>query len=121
MNVVIADDSRVMRSIIGKAVELLGHNIIYACNGQEVLDYLEKCGDEIELILLDWNMPVLTGFEALQQMQENCKYQNIPVLMVSTESENQKVDQAKEAGACGYLAKPFTQEELASAIQMVIN
>ncbi|MBW1914178.1 MAG: response regulator [Deltaproteobacteria bacterium] len=121
MNVVIADDSRVMRSIIGKAVDSLGHNIIYACNGQEVLDYLEKCGDEIELILLDWNMPVLTGFEALQRMQENCKYQNIPVLMVSTESEDQKVDQAKEAGACGYLAKPFTQEELSSAIQMVIS
>ena len=117
MNVVIADDSKVMRSIIGKAVDLLGHNILYACNGQEVMDYLEKCGDEIELILLDWNMPVLTGFEVLQRMQENFKYQNIPVLMVSTEAEDQKVAQAKKAGACGYLAKPFTMEDLASAIK----
>ena len=119
MNIIIADDSKVMRSIIGKAVDSLGHNILYACNGQEVMDYLEKCCDEIELILLDWNMPVLTGFEVLQQMQENFKYQNIPVLMVSTEAEDKKVAQAREAGACGYLAKPFTMEDLESAIKAV--
>ena len=119
MNVVIADDSKVMRSIIGKAVDSLGHNVLYACNGQEVMDYLEKCGDEIELILLDWNMPVVTGLEVLERMQKNFKYQNIPVLMVSTEAEDNKVDQAKKAGACGYLAKPFTKEDLASAIKIV--
>lgn len=116
MKIVIADDSRVMRNIIDRIVRPLGHETLHAGNGQEALDLLDEHGQTIGLILLDWNMPVMDGLEVLKSMRENRIHQNIPVLMVSTESEGEKTAQALDAGAQGYLPKPFTAEDLTSMI-----
>jgi len=121
MKVIVADDSRVMRNIIDRAIKPIGLETIHAGNGQEVLDSLEIHGQDISLILLDWNMPVMNGLEVLESMQGNNLYQNIPVLMVSTESEKEKMDKAIEAGAKGYLSKPFTSEALMSLIRSTIQ
>jgi two-component system chemotaxis response regulator CheY len=117
MKFIVADDSRVMRSIIEKVVQSIGHEAIHASNGQEVLDLLDRGGAEVDLILLDWNMPVMNGLEVLSRMQEKKSYQRIPVLMVSTESEEAKKEQALNEGARGYLSKPFTSKELISEIR----
>jgi len=119
MKIIVADDSRVMRSIIEKIIQSLGHQAIHASNGQEVLDLLDPKSGEVDLILLDWNMPVMNGLEALIRIQEMKLHRQIPVLMISTESEKAKIEQALRAGARGYLSKPFTSEELASELQRV--
>lgn len=116
MKVIIADDSQVMRTIIEKAVSPLGYEAMHAGNGQEVLSLLEEGADEIDLVLLDWNMPVLNGLEALTQIRKSNLFGDIPVFMVSTESEDNKIQQALDAGASGYVSKPFTSETLAAAI-----
>lgn len=121
MKVIVADDSRVMRSIIEKVVQSIGHEAIHASNGQEVLDLLDRRGPEIDLVLLDWNMPVMSGFEVLSRMQGKKNFRRIPVLMVSTESEEAKKEEALNEGARGYLSKPFTSEELVSEIQNVLQ
>jgi two-component system, chemotaxis family, chemotaxis protein CheY len=121
MKVIVADDSRVMRSIIEKVVQSIGHEAIQASNGKEVLDLLDRQGAEIDLILLDWNMPVMNGLEVLSRMQEKKSHRRIPVLMVSTESEATKREQALKEGARGYLSKPFTSEELTSEIRNVLQ
>ena len=121
MKVLIADDSIVMRNIIGKTISEMGHEKIEATNGYEVLLQLAKYEDRIGLILLDWNMPKMDGFEVLKRIKEHKKLGAIPVLMVSTESEEENVKRAISAGANGYLPKPFSPEELATAIKSTMD
>ena len=117
MKIIIADDSRVMRNIIENAIRPLGMATLHAGNGQEVLDFLETEGSEIGLILLDWNMPVMNGLEVLETIKKNNIYRHIPVLIVSTESEDDKMSRAFAAGAKGYISKPFTPERLLNLIR----
>jgi two-component system, chemotaxis family, chemotaxis protein CheY len=117
MKIIIADDSKVMRNIIENAVKPLGLATLHAGNGQEVLDFLKKEGNEIGLILLDWNMPVMNGLEVLETIKKNNLYPNIPVLIVSTESEDDKMSKAFAAGAKGYISKPFTAERLLNLVR----
>ena len=117
MKIIIADDSRVMRNIIENAVKSLGLATLHAGNGQEVLDFLEREGNEIGLILLDWNMPVMNGLEVLETIKKNNVYTHIPVLIVSTESEDDKMSKAFAAGAKGYISKPFTPERLLNLVR----
>lgn len=112
MKVIIADDSKVMRNIIQNALRPMGIEVIHAGNGQEVFEQLEIHGSKIGVIFMDWNMPGMSGLECLRLLKKNEEYRDIPVLMISTESEKDKVAMAKEAGAKGYLTKPFSPEEL---------
>ena len=112
MKIVVADDSAVIRKIIEKSVASLGYETLHAGNGQMALELLEKNSEDVALVILDWNMPVVNGFEVLKSMKEDSRFGNIPVLMVSTESEEAKIGQVSEAGANGYLSKPFKAEEL---------
>jgi two-component system, chemotaxis family, chemotaxis protein CheY len=117
MKIIIADDSRVMRNIIENAVKPLGATTIHASNGQEVLDILEKQLEEVKLILLDWNMPVMNGLEVLEAIKLNKSYMQIPVIIVSTESEDDKMSRAFAAGAKGYISKPFTADRLLNLVR----
>ena len=121
MKVIVADDSLVMRKIIGGVVQDLGHGIIHAANGRQMLEILEERADDIDLILLDWNMPGLNGIDALKEMQQNSHYQRIPVFMVSTESEDSKIKEALSTGAKDYLPKPFDADELAAKINKAFS
>jgi two-component system chemotaxis response regulator CheY len=121
MKVIVADDSRMIRNIIDKTISSIGCEAIHATNGREVLDILGTRGDEVDLILLDWNMPFLNGIDVLKSMQNNGQYTNIPVVMVSTESEEEKIAQVISAGAWGYLSKPFTPEKLINTIHLVLE
>ncbi len=121
MKIMIADDSRVMRNIIDRIVTSLGYETIHAGNGQEVIEILKKGEEEVGLILLDWNMPEWSGYQVLKAMQGNNDYRRIPVLMVSTDSEDDKTAMAVDAGAWGYLSKPFTSADLAAKIQEVLT
>lgn len=113
MKILSADDSLIMRKIISGAVAMLGYEILEAKNGSEALAQLKTHKDDIGLILLDWNMPVMDGYETLVQIRSDEQYKNIPVLMVTTESEKKNVIKAIQAGANNYLAKPFEKEDLA--------
>ena len=121
MKVIVVDDSLVMRKIIGGIVKEVGHEFIHAANWQQMLDILEERADEVGLILLDWNMPGLNGIDALKEMQQNSAYKKIPVFMVSTESEESKINEALSAGAKDYLPKPFDAEELAAKIRKAFS
>lgn len=112
MKVIIADDSKVMRNIIHNAMRPMGTEIIHAGSGQEVFEQLEIHDGKVGAIFMDWNMPGMTGLDCLKLLKKNEKYKDIPVLMISTESEDEKMNIAKKAGAKGYLIKPFTNEEL---------
>jgi two-component system chemotaxis response regulator CheY len=120
MKALVVDDSLVVRTIIQNAVKPIGYEVLQACNGKEALDLLATHGPSVELVLLDWNMPVQDGYETIKQIKANDTYNHLCILMISTESEDDKVDQALSAGANGYLAKPFSEDELAAKIETTL-
>lgn len=121
MKVIVADDSRLIRGIIEKAVGSIGFQAIQAVNGQEALNLLEANEKDVDLVLLDWNMPIMSGFEVLKMMQRDARFKEIPVIMISTESEDHRINEAIKAGAQSYLTKPFTAERLTETIRVVFE
>ncbi len=113
MKILSADDSLIMRRIVAGAAETIGFETLEAKNGAEALAQLSTHKDDIALILLDWNMPVMDGYEALCKIRADAQYKDIPILMVTTESEKKSIVKAIQAGANNYLAKPFEKEDLA--------
>lgn len=114
MKILSVDDSAIIRRIIRGTVDVLGYEFLEASNGQEALEILGK--EKIDLVLLDWNMPVLDGYSTLVSMRGNPDFRKIPVIMVTTEAEKTNVIRAIQAGAQHYFTKPFTQEDLMTRI-----
>ena len=121
MKLIVADDSRLIRGIIEKTATSIGFEVLQAANGKDALNHLEAGGKEINLVLLDWNMPMMNGIDVLKNMRADDRFKEIPVLMVSTESEDDKIKEAIDAGAHGYLTKPFNAEKLTDAIHQVLG
>ena len=112
MKILSIDDSSIIRKIIRSLVDTIGFECLEAENGQVALDLLEATYQEVGLIILDWNMPVMDGFQTLQELKKDTRFVNIPVIMVTTESEKTNMIKAIQAGAKQYLSKPFSQEDL---------
>ena len=116
MKMLIVDDSSVMRKVIKAAADVLDLETEEAEDGLEALNILAENYNDINLILLDWNMPGKTGFDVLQEIKDNDDYKDIPVMMVTTEGHKTSIVAAVRAGADNYLVKPFTVDELESKI-----
>ncbi|KJS29970.1 MAG: hypothetical protein VR64_18465 [Desulfatitalea sp. BRH_c12] len=121
MLILVVDDSMVARNILKNVLEPMGHEVIEASNGREALKILEKLAKEVGCVLLDWNMPVMNGFETLQAIRSDKDCGHILILMVSTESEDEFIERAIAAGANGYLAKPFSAEELKAKMADILK
>jgi len=121
MKIMIVDDSSTMRRILKNCLTKMNYeNIVEAGDGLEAQLVLEQNKD-VELALVDWNMPNMTGYELLQVMKGNDEYKNIKVIMVTTESEKTNVVMAIKAGASNYVIKPFTPEIIAEKITATLN
>ncbi|MCY6369915.1 response regulator [Clostridium ganghwense] len=112
MKILSVDDSAIIRKIIRMAVEVIEYEFMEAADGEEALKVIEQEYKEIALILLDWNMPGIDGFELLKKLKEEDRFKHIPVMMVTTESEKLNIIKAIQAGAIHYVIKPFTMEEV---------
>ena len=121
MKVIVADDSMLTRKIVVKYLEPLGYSMIQAANGGEVIEFLQSEQSLPDLILMDWNMPVLDGFQVLQMVGKDSRYREIPVIMLTSESDDTNRNQALEAGARGYITKPFTSDDLMQAVNDTLN
>jgi len=115
VNILSVDDVLVVRKIIKKVVEGMGGKLLEASSGTEAFEIM-SANDKIDLILLDWNMPQMDGFEFLSRKKNDERYRHIPVIMVSNENEKEKVIRAVQAGASNYLSKPFSEEDLTRKI-----
>lgn len=120
--VMVIDDSSVMRKSVEIVVRNAGHNVEFAENGQEALakiGALRSSGSNVALCITDVNMPVMTGMQFLREFRKSDRF--TPVLMLTTESDDDKVKEGRDAGASGWLQKPFKHEELLNAITRVIG
>jgi two-component system chemotaxis response regulator CheY len=110
------DDSGTMRKIIGRAINVVGHELLEAGNGLEALEQLEKHHEQVALVIMDVNMPELDGMETLKRVKADPRFQAIPVMMLTTDSDRSRIIAAIQAGAVNYLTKPFSQDDLVSKI-----
>lgn len=112
MRALVVDDSRAIRSVISRMLREMGYSVVEAGNGQEALDQLAAVGFVPDLALLDWNMPVMDGFTLLTALRADAKYSSMRIMMVTTETEMDRMQAALVAGANEYLMKPFTPDAL---------
>ena len=116
MRILSVDDSKASRHAIARAVNILGYEFIEAGNGKEGLTILEKLNGAVDLILLDWNMPVMNGLNMLEIVKSDKRYKHIPVTMITTEVDRNKIVTALKKGAANYVMKPYTQQALIEKI-----
>ncbi|MGB0722400.1 MAG: response regulator [Gammaproteobacteria bacterium] len=116
MKLLTVDDSAMIRRIIAEVASVLGFDPVEARDGHEAIELLRGDAAEIAVVLLDWNMPGLNGLDVLRVMKGDLGLKHLPVVMVTTEGEQEKMVQAIQAGAAHYVTKPFTQEDLAGRI-----
>ena len=116
MKLLVVDDSSIIRKIIKATADVLEMETEEAQDGIEALEKLAVYYKDIDLVLLDWNMPEMSGYDVLVEIKNSDKYKHIPVMMVTTEGQKSNIVAAVRAGADNYLTKPFTVEELESKI-----
>jgi two-component system, chemotaxis family, chemotaxis protein CheY len=110
--ILFVDDSPVIKKIIQRAIESAGFEFLGASDGKEALLVLSKECSSIKLVLSDWNMPIMNGFDFLKAVKSNNLFKQIPVIMITTEAEKSNINKAIQAGAANYLLKPFNPEDL---------
>lgn len=111
MRVLVLDDSTVLRAILKRILEQLGFEVFEAPDGMQGLERLRSAG-VMDVALVDWNMPVMSGLEFVQQVRRDDTYASMPILMVTSETDLTHVAQALEAGANEYVMKPVSRESI---------
>jgi two-component system chemotaxis response regulator CheY len=118
LTVLVADDSGTMRKIIIRSLQAIGvENVVQAKDGDEAVEMFNRGG--IDLVLTDWNMPNKTGLEVVQEIR--AQNANVPIVMVTTEAEKQRVMDAIQAGVSDYLIKPFEADALREKLNKFVE
>ena len=121
LNILIVDDSGVMRAMIKKTLGMSGipiGEIIQAENGQKGLEELGK--QWVDLVIADINMPVMNGEEMIRQMKESREFADIPIIVVSTEGSETRIDRLEQKGV-KFIRKPFSPEIVSETINQLIQ
>jgi two-component system chemotaxis response regulator CheY len=118
MRALVIDDSRTVRVIIGNILREAGIEVVEAGNGREALAQLEH-GPPVDMMLVDWNMPEMNGLDFIREVRARPTHRATPVLMVTSESQNEQVIKALNAGANEYLMKPFKKEVLLAKLSLL--
>lgn len=119
MRALVIDDSRVARMSISKILENLGFEIEEAENGKKAYEVLTESNSAFDVAMVDWNMPIMNGYEFIQKVRASSDYTDLQLVMVTTENESAQVIKALTAGANEYIMKPFTDEMIAEKIEML--
>jgi two-component system chemotaxis response regulator CheY len=114
-----ADDSPSMRQMIAFTLENAGYQVIEAVDGMDALERLSKAA--VQMLVTDLNMPNLDGIELIRRVRTLPQYKYIPIIMVTTESEDSRKQQGKAAGATGWIVKPFRAEQLVAVAKRFLK
>ena len=117
--ILIVDDSESIREVVSFTLDNAGYEVIVAVDGQDALKHFD--GKNIDLLLTDLHMPVMNGIELIKEVRKIEAYARIPILFLTTESQRDKKVEAKDAGATGWIIKPFVPTKLLDAISKVMR
>jgi two-component system chemotaxis response regulator CheY len=113
------DDSPSIRHLLRFALEAAGYNVLEASDGQNALEQLKDV--LVQMVITDLNMPNLDGIELVKGIRMLPACQFIPIIMLTTESQMAKVHEGKNAGATGWIVKPFDPEHLVAVVKKVLG
>lgn len=117
--ILVVDDSRTMRDMLRLALNDSGFNVTQASDGEEALQFLD--GTRYDLIITDINMPRLDGFGLIERVRQDERYRFTPIIVLTTESAAEKKDRARNAGASGWIVKPFEPSKLIDVVRRVTH
>lgn len=114
----VVDDSKAIRMILGKQLANLGYEVSQAANGKEALQVAQTLSS-LSLAMVDWNMPVMNGLDFVKALRADSQFGSVTVVMVTTETEFERVTAALEAGANDYIMKPFTDDVISEKLLLL--
>jgi two-component system, chemotaxis family, chemotaxis protein CheY len=119
MRALVVDDSSAMRSILRMIFRKAGFEVAEATNGYEALNQLHESALAVDLAVVDWNMPVMNGYELVSAIRGEARYDKMRIMMVTTESEIHHIQAVLSRGANEYVMKPFTPEIIREKLQLL--
>lgn len=117
--ILVVDDSQSIRRVVSMVLDREGFDVAEAADGVEAIAKVEA--EHFDLVVCDFNMPNLDGLGFLKKLRQNAAKKFLPVLMLTTESEESKKEQCMEAGARAWLVKPFKPDQLISTVARMIR
>ncbi len=121
-NILIVDDSSSMRKVIRKVLQISGFDvgeIFEASNGKEALEVLDS--NWVDLILSDIHMPVMDGYQFLEELRKKEDFNTVPVVLITTESDEMRLQRALSLGAQGYIKKPFEPDQIREYLKGIMG
>ena len=112
------DDSASVRQMVSFTLRTAGYQVVEAGDGAQALERLQG---PVHLILTDLNMPRMDGIELVKQVRASATYKYVPIVMLTTESQDAKKQAGRAAGATGWIVKPFQAEQLLAVVKKVLG
>lgn len=116
--VLVVDDSATVRKFVSAALQLEGIRVVTACNGMEALERLPL--DPVDLVITDLNMPEVDGFELIRNLRASDAYRALPVIILSSMTDQPEKELGRELGAFAYLEKPFSREQVCAEVRRLL-
>ena len=117
LNVLVVDDSATERALLKAMLERFGLLVIEACDAQAALDYLQTTQDSIDLILMDIQMPDISGFDLMQKVREDSRWQHLPIIAVTAHAMSGDQERIIASGFDGYIPKPINTMTLVDELK----
>jgi len=116
--ILVVDDSASLRQVVGIALKSAGYTVIEGCDGKDALTKLD--GRKIHLVISDVNMPNMDGISFVKAVKQMPAYRFTPIAMLTTESQDSKKQEGREAGAKAWVLKPFRPDQLVAVVQKLV-
>lgn len=114
------DDSISIRQMVSFSLKKEGYDVVEAVDGVDAIKKLNE-GNPVHMMITDLNMPNMDGIELIKNVRTNAKYRFMPIIMLTTESQEERKQAGKSAGATGWIVKPFNPEQLLGVIRKVLK
>jgi len=118
-SILIVDDSASFRQVVGMALKGAGYDVVEACDGMDALEKLPN--HQVDLVITDLNMPNMDGFELIKALRENPAYKELPVVILTSLTDDLSKDRGAELGVNSYLVKPFSLEKIQYEVSKYVN
>ena len=118
-SILIVDDANTIRQLLSMTLRNAGYNVVEACDGQDGLTKLN--GNSVNMIVTDLNMPVMNGIEFIKAVKSLPHFKFVPIVMLTTESEESKKREGQAAGAKAWIIKPFKPETIIAVVKKIIG
>ena len=119
LRVLTVDDSRTILAMLHHTLSNAGFEVLQAEDGKQGLDVLKT--ETVDVVITDINMPVMDGIEFIKQVRATGRHNSLPILILTTETSQDKREQGRAAGGTGWIVKPFDPEKLISVIHRVVH